>query len=373
MSQVKRTESGVTILEVLVALGLIGIVAASATTYLVKANFEVRRENEKSAMLFLADRIQLELGTPDAIRNAIDNDTSVPNQILKNCVAPGVACTKAAVPNVTEPAGQLGFYLYSSGENTRKIAGPPSDPIGYTKQGELCAPGNANCTFGVLSWFWGTCPINTVTKIPNATCTDPIYMNFRFQIRPLRQPRPEEGGRYTEFPNDAAFNASSYGFAVRLRTADIVERTLATCAPDQRVKSIGRNGLPVCECVVQQAIGGQVVDAAGTTVGGSKSTDAFGRPICGAQTCPNNDDIMVGYDATGNIKCLNYKTQCGAAGNPLCPCKDVDLAVNGDCGPGYWMVSINYGGCHANSDKGKGGPDKVICDNHQGRCCKLDM
>jgi hypothetical protein len=90
---------------------------------------------------------------------------------------------------------------------------------------------------------------------------------------------------------------------------------------------------------------------------------------------------MAGYDAAGNVICINQNVCSSMPPPPECPCFAVDLTVTGDCDnpsvagdEGYWLVSIDYGECWAETNKsGKGGAEKVRCDRHVGRCCKLDF
>jgi len=83
---------------------------------------------------------------------------------------------------------------------------------------------------------------------------------------------------------------------------------------------------------------------------------------------------MIGFKDDGTIDCLDERVCSNPTMPAKCPCKIIDLTGTGDCGPGFWMVSIDYGECEATTvgKGGKGATEKVSCSRHVGRCCKLD-
>lgn len=355
MSSKHRRECGLSLLEILIALAILGIGIAAATSYLWRIEREVQIENAKVMQHHLADRLQLALSNPDAIRNSIDLDMSIGNDTLRSCIEPGRIC------NSVSPATQTRFNLLAAGRSPDRIAG---DLVSYSTQGKLCTPPSAGCHFDAEVWFWGTCAIDA-TGVPQASCTSPAYLNFRFRIAPRPGSRVQAVGSFSDYPPAGPFNADTTSFTVRLRTAEVLLRTMQECGPDQYVKEIDRNGLVVCECVVPE------VNAAGTR---TNRRDGFGRPACGSQRCRNDYEIMVGFTPQGTIRCIDERT-CSRTPMPVdCPCKIIDLTTTGDCGSGFWMVSIDYGLCEATTvgKGGKGATEKVKCSRHVGRCCKLD-
>jgi prepilin-type N-terminal cleavage/methylation domain-containing protein len=359
----KQRQWGVTLVEVLVAVAIVGISVVAITEYSSKLNLGLKIEDSKAAVDGLAENTRLALSNLDGIINSITRDGFAGNVELSNCVGPGKTCSTFA----TREGRQIGFYLWSAASNPERIAGPsPGAAIGYTSEGERCTPGTNKCLFGAVTYFWATCPRNAA-GVPVDTCTDPTYLNFRFQIVPLSQAAKKSeltGSQPVQaFPRNEDFNSDRTSYVIRVKTTDIVQRLRSVCRNDTKQVGVETDGTPRCECH------SPAFDGAGR-----KRYRPDGTPICAPQTCPSRNDIMVGFNPNGKIKCIDQNVCASPSPPPECPCHDVDLSQNGECNDGYWLVHIGWGNCYATWSKGKGyGYETVVCDEHRGRCCKLDI
>jgi type II secretory pathway pseudopilin PulG len=370
MDVIKKSR-GATLLEVIVALGLLGIIIAAISTFMSDQFITSSRHSESRTQQRVADRIRQIISDPDNIRASIDYGI---NPSLRDCVYTTGACTATVQGAYANP-----FDLYQA---TTDSMGTQSGVhvgggIHYDKKGEICAAGSVGCVFQVNTYFWATCDFdNTPSRRPLASCSVSRYLNFRFMIRYVPPTAPAGSGPILkDFPPKADFESKITAFAVRMRTADVIQKLDQTCPPNQIVKGIKVDGTPICQCRNGNNL--NIEANLNTTTSVIVDPRSNLNLTCGPQQCPNASEIMVGYKPNGDIKCIN-QTECGNPSSPVyshCPC--FTTAVNsttgyGDCGTGYWMVNFQFGVCRGVTTK-KAGPEVVECDDNEIRCCKLDI
>ena len=354
-----RSEKGMGLVELMVSIAILGIVVGTATTYFADSNKASKMESLKELQLKIARDVEFALSNPDAIKNTKNFGA---NNSLKNCLEVGSTCV------VTEPPGDP-FTLFDSQATADPLAGPT---MGYDLDGKRCAIGAKGCIFNPEVVFWATCELNA-SDIPKATCTKPGYLNFRYQVNVIHPDYVDKMIAYPEKNNIARKDMLNI---VRVRIADILVRSGDLCESDEMLLGIDAQGVAICECLVKKTI-----------LGGKKLVPVFdgaGKKVCGPQVCPK-DTLMTGYEEV--LKKIGPKTvksviprcrseaECSVASPPAdCPCKIVNLGKTPDCGPGFWMVSIQHGVCEATTDKnGKGAPETVKCASKTARCCSFEQ
>jgi hypothetical protein len=371
MKTFRSFHAGTTLLEVVVALGILAVIVAGLSTFLGNQIITSGRQNESRTQLRLADRIRETISDPDNIRASIDYGT---NPMLRNCVYSTGPCDATVQSAYANP-----FDLYQA---TTDGAGVQSGVhvgggVHYDKKGDICTAGTVGCIFQVNTYFWATCDFdNTATRKPLSSCSVSRYLNFRFMVRYVPPTPPPAGGpKLKHYPPQGDFEGNVTAFAVRMRTADVIQKLDQTCPPNQIVKGIKTDGTPICQCRNGNKL--NIEANLNTTTSVIIDPRSNLNLSCGPQQCPNANDIMVGYKPDGDIKCIN-QNECGNPASPVysqCPC--FTTAVNsttgyGDCGPGYWMVNFQFGVCRGVTTK-KAGPEVVECDDNEIRCCKLDI
>lgn len=349
-------QRGASLVETIMAIGILGIVVGAASTYFAQSGATLRIENAKETQSALAARMQSALSNPDAITNSILFGVGEGNTALKDCVSASGNCV------ITKANSAMAFTLYDAGDQAVRMASPTGE--GYDPDGKKCTPGSQNCIFTAIVKFWATCGLSAgPNPTPLSACVPAKFINFKFQVQVAKQMMQGKSAKLFPFPSDAVYNNALPSSAVRMRVADINARLGGECGQGKigttlKMTGIDQNGKPICKC-----LNGGDPDAAGN---------------CPNQRCAAKNSIMVGFkpQSPGSPilvpECINQQT-CQNDTTGLCPCVDVDLATNGDCGEGYWMVSINYGQCTASTGKNKNAPETVSCTKKRGRCCKLDV
>jgi type II secretory pathway pseudopilin PulG len=362
-----RSQLGATLLETIIAIGILGAVVGAASTYFAQSGSTLRFENLKEMQGAIVGRLQSALANPEVINKTLDfAPPSTGLNQLKACILGTSTCV------ATAPASSWTFDLLDA--NVDPSTGKPiqlaGGLAGYDMEGNPCKLGSPKCIFGTEVKFWATCPLDTAKNpTPLTTCPRAQYLNFKFQVRvpDAKQLFKSKGLKLPNFPSDADYNGAEPMSAVRVRVADVLARRGGACGkPEDYLRMVGldKEGKPICRCI-----------------------DGSSKTPCKPVICAKNE-IMIGFKevttkdkATGvNIttlqpQCLKQK-DCEDLSKTLpdiCPCTDVDLGASGKCAEGFWMVGIQYGECSATTEKDKGGPETVKCTGKKGRCCKLDV
>jgi hypothetical protein len=359
----RRSEQGMGLVELMVSIGILGIIVGTATTYFAESNKTSKVEYLKEQQVKIGREIESALANPDAIKNSMFFPG---NEGLKQCIEPGSTCGAA----LTEPPGKL-FTLRDTQQASESLAGPT---LGLDLDGKTCTIGASGCVFNPIVSFWATCELNA-SDIPEQTCTKAGFLNFKYEVKVVHTELQKRMSSYPE--KDNATNGSLKNI-VRVRIADLLVRTDSPCPnKDEMMMGVDAQGKPICECIVQKTV------MVGKTM---KPVFNGNKRVCGEQICPK-DTIMTGYEE--DVQTINGKqvktivprcrgeSECSVSSPPAdCPCKIItlDSATNSDCGAGFWMVSMDYGVCQATTEKGgKGAPETVKCSSKTARCCSFEQ
>lgn len=350
--------AGFSLLEMIIAAGLVGTIAMMTASYMGNITDGAKYERGRSMQENLVERVRLVAASPEALRDSINQaavgTSNQGNRALKDCMDRSLPCLN------TSAESQLGFNLWqSNGRTMERVAGPASDPVAYDDKGRRgCDRGRRGCLFGAEAYWWATCPGGAVS------CAIPDTVHVRVRTVPLNQP-----ARGTPFrPYPANFDSDKTAFAVAVRGADINMKLGDQCRANEKQIGYDSVGRPVCRCVITPL----------ATVKGKAPEDPP-PDGCKEQICPTYIDksagisvelrmVLVGYDDQGRMRC--------AKPDQVETCWEVNLRDGGDCGPGAWMMRVDYGECKSEDpDKsGKGGTrDVVSCTNDKGTCCKQSL
>lgn len=354
MKNIKHHQSqlGMGLVELLVAVAVLGVVVGTASTYFANMNKSFNSESLKDLQVKIAKDIELALSNPDAIKNSANFGG---NANLNNCIEPGNTCS------TTEPPGS-DFTLLDSEAVPNLISGPT---IGFDLNGGRCTVGAPKCIFNPVVKFWATCSLDALNK-PKNSCTNAGFLNFKYEVRVVN---PTYSNVIRTYPEVGAVDSTDMRFVTRMRVADVLIRFGDSCPIGQQLLGFDQQGKAKCECLVQKTI------TSGATV--VPLFDGLGRKICGNQQCPANT-LMTGYELKpGNAVVPRCRDQdaCSTNSPPTdCPCKIINLDLVGDCGAGFWLVSVTHGICKAVTTKnGKGAPETVECSSRTGRCCSFEQ
>lgn len=331
----RRPQEGFTLNEVLISLGILGIIMALSAQFLPSID---------------ASRHRIEaLGTRDAlalrVRRAIDKNNVLfsakafkgpGNTQLLHCV--DEQPTPCQATQAKNPVGiQLG-YPRGTGGQAEPITGSDQQPLRFDHMGGICTiKGLCRAEFEVRSSFYAICPGG------QASCPNALSLRVRYQVRNISL-----GSQRTlpPVPPDAVYADPVKG-AVSVLISE--KKFVGSCPPFSFLTSIDVAGRLQCKCQP-----------------GSRQTGTVkGQPVCTPEaiTCPNNQTHrLIGYSATMEPICIKRELSvCRAiATNELCQ---------------GVLQSVELGTCRVVEKPGgyrKGGAPpagEIVCERNQNLCC----
>ena len=346
-------KSGVTLVEMMVALGIFGLLIAMTSSSISSMIRQFRVENTKVLMRDLAENVRFNLSDPENIWASASQDFSTGNAGLKTCV------TENASPLcvITNEKMQKKFNL-----KRRLPDGSVEDFSGtYDIKGRPCGGvSNQKCVFQVDTFFWATCPLASGTNEPQSQCSISDAINFRYRVSALPSVATVSGKYYAglsgySFPPRKKFDSDKLSFSSRMSTADIVQRANQNkCGTGKVQLGYDTRGLPICRCI------------------GHESVAVSPSAVCPSTKCGKNQ-FAIGFKSDGTLNCEDI-SQC-TTDSQTCKCLTItlDSSISGKCPNGYWMRSIDFGQCYARSNKDKGSGEIVECDRNTAQCCNVGI
>ncbi len=386
-------EQGFSLLEILVALVIIGLTIASATKYFGDVFLHQSNERIVDARDQIVDRVRSDIANPDVLANSVALGTGAAgfegNTAMSDCLDPRKICT------VTRPQAQVAFQLVrqriqGAGFTTEKIAGTTAVPQFYNLLGvrSNCNP-SRSCPFAARAFFWATCPVPAASPAGAAplTCAGAETIHVRFQVSQSYDPsfiaptaRAEASLRFASIPpgvpgqspNSFTDNPAEYSFAVSAK--DIKLRLARDCKsrdPNSFQAGVDKGGNPICNCTTSE-------------IANSRAGDPLklNRPTCTGNSCKGNlGQIMVGLKvnaATGASEpiCVAPRECCWSG--PFADGGGPDrkggqgpgFTSGADCGLGGRMVDIKYGFCEVARRKKDTQDMFSYCGNSRVTCCR---
>jgi hypothetical protein len=324
-------ESGLSLVEVMITLGILGIVGALGSQFLPKVDSSRYRIEAMGSR----DAISMRVRRVITKQNIIFSAQAFPdpgNRILLNCVD----MNPATICNATNSAAMQTFRLgYPFQNGATAVAGPDQTPLRYDHNGGECPPvGRCNAEFDARAFFYAQCPNET------ASCGDALSVRVRYQIRNTSlkgQPL------LASSPPDIEFKDANRGII----SIVIQDKTLkGVCPPFSVLRSIDQTGQLNCVC----------------QPGSTQTGTNMGQVICAPTTitCPNNQTHrLIGYTPTMEPICVP---------RPRFTCTEV---TNEQACMGI-IQSVRLGECRVEQDyQAKKGSSNsyVTCDGNKQLCC----
>ena len=314
---------GTTLIESLIAVVIIGIVAAAVTQGVGAYLRELRGEELKAVAMDLAVRLREEAANPDNISiSAIQPG----NAVLLSCVKDSGNCQAMNSSEGVNPPNHAGFSLYrarkTAGAATtiERLAGPATNPVFYSTKGQICAAASSSCFIRAEAYFWATCPLSAA-RVPQPACpnrTQAINVRYRVYVDPTDANVPSfyASAKVISNPPAAAFNADTMAFSVRVASG------FDQCPVGSVLRGFDLQGRVICRCV------------------GSN------QDISATQQCPavcNAGEYVQSFDANGVAVCKSL--------TPACRALVSTTSGSFSCGVGYHIRQVRYDGCEAKLEK----------------------
>lgn len=353
---------GYSLLEILIALAIIGIVAAGSMKFVGEIVEQRRIVNLQIAKSRIINQMETALKDPRNIQSALEYLTGanrVNNLNFARCLDPSDMCESG----YTDPATMkpMDYHMFG-GFDRIQLNG------NWSKEGNPnCAtPTAESCPFESKVYFWFTCNRDrSAPALPvTSGCRGPSHVNLVFTLAPTDlevQKNWNVEFYYPERPPSQTTPVSDPArYAVRISSKDAASAA-QSCPSDQYIDGLDPSGRIICKCLSHK----QQKDA-----GGADLKDSLGRPVCADIRCLDNE-IFIGFDTDSNGE---WKPVCVNAFDPR-HCYDINILSETECHEGYWLTSVNIGACEipdAANKKKKAGADipEIQCANDSARCCR---
>lgn len=327
-----RSQSGVTLIEILVVVGIMGVIGLAVgfqlksldeTRYRIEAmstrdalNLRIRRTISKANLTYSAQNI-VDGGNTDLLA-CVDDDS-------------------ATVCSQTNVLQQQSFVLaYPVDGQPRLVSGSAMSPASYNHNGKLCTdPTNCHPEWESRTYFTAICPGS------QATCPKAAYIQARFHLRnvSLRKLRT-----LPSVPPDDDFNDPNKPTLGMISIKLDTEEASSPCNANSVVTKVSSNGNVSCSCLP----------------GANQTGTSGNQPVCELQDlrCPNNKK-PIGYTKEMQPICVDERLNCK------------EIRTGQTCAG--FINGVRVGGCVtslAPSKKKKGDTDNsATCDEDFYVCC----
>ena len=358
-------QKGFNLLEVMVSVGLFGLLATGVVNY-----FSLHQKDDQRHLLVeQRDALYKQVAQALVAENILYSSTkSYPgNRALADCINDAVRCPG------TNSERQIPFQLFKvervkGVEKFVRQAGTTGRPRFFNIDLDDEEPKGIslnNHPFMAKAFFWSTCPIVSTTRKPGNNCLVPELLNFRVQVGPSGPPtKGFELLRFGNVPPDEEFkgDANLHKHAITIPMTEIRVLQQQSCPMGTRLLGLDDRGRVKCECRIK---GTEIYDQTTKRVTG-----------CEQYVCKKNGRVIddptkwrvEGFDKKGNLICKELK------GPPKPQCKNITVSKDSDCGEGAWMTSVVFGVCKPIVAGGKKPYVKdVSCSKDRATCCWLPI
>jgi hypothetical protein len=306
----KNFQTGTTLLEAMIAIGILGIVGVGMTQFFFSSIKMDKKNKIKAVMTFLAGDIENKLKSPSTIYlSLLDNA----NANLIQCVLGTLTgCTNSLVTyNANNPNYFALNYATGVSSAARMTSASANNPTYYDKDG-LITTIRAKRVFVAKTFFYATCD-----PVDGTTCLrGPASVQVAYVVSQIPGTLPEFGtGIFRDIPRAVHF------FSHQVK--DILGTfNTSTCNPGAVISGYDRRGYATCRC-------------SSPYIQGTFPNNRFG-PICrlllAAEVyCPNPNTVFRGLTTDGRANCLPASAAYDCiSGTPL-------NLVGARCPAGYWV------------------------------------
>ena len=358
--KIKRSWAAFSLVEVMVSLGILGIVSLTVAKYFVDQGKSDSRADLINVRNQIYQRLISEINRIN-IKGSIEYQRLNGGGRLVSCFDDDTSCRVS-----TKAQSQEDFELCSMRDDDGcvVIAGKRGNPAYYDTDGNLVVTqvGSTYTPFKATAYFWATCGIDGGTDRPANSCPVPELLNFRVRVEPDDPPRIYQTADILlrPFPPDDMFDNPNnrHKMAVGVAMLGLKQQDEQDCPPGARASGFDSQGRVECQCIAGQEV---------------ENRDTEGRlASCNVSNCrarrPNLDPRLIkvhGFDQNGNPICKEIVETIKCDPPTM-------LTTEIDCGATGWVSNIRYGTCTPGSRAGKNNRiQSVVCDNLRLTCCKL--
>lgn len=365
-----KSQKGITLVELMVALGILSMVSAIGFTYYNTTRNNLREVQFAQVMRTIAKDLEQLAQNPSAIafsarrgsagnlnlancieRNPIQSTIELQRQIARDPDAPTTVCDSV------DPNRQVPFDLYVPPKDPdnfqaerRRVSGGGNTPeVWYDVNGKRgCLRSNPKCVIRARTYFWANCPrraneIRTEIQaqgdflVPlDNTCLRAQSVNIRYQVSHVPSDSENDGGKkqfrrtMPSIPRDEGFwqvgnpgvdrHNPNHSYAIDVAQLGRYADEIGECKENETLIEV-RDSQPICRCLPPfRALGG--LAGACTLDNHQCGPDERYIGVCFRATCnaPNGQEVVnQGDPLCQPVNCQTRTVQgfeftCGANG-----------------------------------------------------------
>ncbi|MBI2602637.1 MAG: hypothetical protein HYW48_06240 [Deltaproteobacteria bacterium] len=311
-------QRGATLIEAIVAAGIIGILVVGISQFFSSTFQSQRRARIRTVFQFIAQDVENKIRTPSSLYLSILDEGNV--DLIKCLLGSLDGCTTRLIAHDVASPNYFALAYPTGTASFDRMSGFPAEPVFFNTQGLKCKEGgDLECVFQVDTFFFATCPGGE-----GKTClegAEEIHVGYEVSQRPGTL-----AGMKPFAPLPKAVNFFTH------RVEDILGPfTSSECNPGAIISGYDSRGRAICVCTPPY-------------VSRTESpTENRRGPICrrtmaAELTCPENL-VFRGLRSDGTANCVDPSEAYN------CIELEKTIAETASCPAGYWVQEDHRQGC----------------------------
>lgn len=313
-------------MEVIVAVGLLGLIAVAMAQFFASTTRVQKRAKVKGAMQFIAQDIENKLKTPSSLYLSLTDPSNF--QFISCVLGAGDGCTSVLTkfdPN-SPPSTWNYFalnYADTANSSLRMTSSSFGAPILYDTDGLPCPSkigSHAPCVFQAYTFFYATCDPSD----GNICKFGPAQVSVAYKVTQVPNTLTDLNPSFKALPEGIHFFTH--------QTKDILGPfSNSTCNPGAIIQGYDRRGYAKCKCSGKYVPNTDIPE------------NRFGplcRPVQSVELkCPDPNTVFRGLTPDGKANCVDPKDAYDCvAGTPA-------GSLQARCPTGYWVQEDLRQGC----------------------------
>lgn len=341
LKKIKQVQ-GATLLETLVAIGIVGLIAAGMAQFFLTSVRIQRTNKHKTAMRYLALDIENKLKTASSIYLSLLDPQNI--DLIKCTLGTLDGCTNTLVSYDPGAPNYFALHYRTQNDDSQAITSEdPDAPLIYDTNGILCPEGeptgDAQCAFQAETFFYASCD----PAEGSSTCEyGPALLHVAYRVSQIPGTLSNQQ-RFQDLPRSIHFYTH--------QVSNILGSTMtAVCNPGAVVAGYDRRGYSICRC------SGRYVDSGMTNRNGPICSDT----VDSAHYCPQMNQIFRGLNPDGTANCVDIDDayECIDLDTSL---EDYHADMTQRCPAGYWVQEEKRADCSFWCTMPKHGGTWVAC------------
>lgn len=174
-----HSSQGLTFIEVLIAAGMLVLVAGTATFFLNQRMVYLRQISAR-------EQVMLTIQKYASMAASIRNSARLPgNTALNKCLSVGVSGELDCQNGVSKDLILYGPFQGKGGSGDSAVSGTASSPMRYNSNGAPCAVASVSCNLEIFTSFRAICPFTLPSLKPADFCDEAVVIEISYTVKQI--------------------------------------------------------------------------------------------------------------------------------------------------------------------------------------------